>query len=79
MEVLSALTGLTSAEAEIALGVAEGESVETIAKRRGSSINTVRKHLSNAFYKTATAGQNELGALVNRLRVSLDTGEQGQG
>lgn len=77
VEVLSALTGLTSAEAEIALGVAEGESVDTIARRRGISINTVRKHLSNAFNKTGAAGQNELGALVNRLRVSLDTGEHG--
>ena len=71
-EMLSALTGLTSAEASIALAIAEGKSVEAIARSTSVSVNTVRKHLSNSFHKTGTASQHELGALVNRLRLPFD-------
>lgn len=60
MEVLSALCGLTSREARVALMVADGFSLHNIADRLGVSINTVRTHVANAFHKTGTNSQQAL-------------------
>lgn len=68
IEVLSALSGLTTAESRIALAIADGEATESIASRLEISIHTLRKHLSNTFDKTGQSTQVALGAYVNRLR-----------
>lgn len=71
VEVLSALTGFTLAESRVALAVAAGHSTEAIAAMQGISVNTLRKHLANAYAKTGLNSQSALGAMVNRLRLPL--------
>jgi DNA-binding CsgD family transcriptional regulator/PAS domain-containing protein len=71
VEVLTALSGMTVSESRIALGISEGQSLEQIAVRQGISVNTVRKHLSNAFDKTNARSQVALSAFVNRLKAPL--------
>lgn len=68
MEVLSALSGLTTAEARVALAIADGATPAEIARSLGISIHTLRKHLANSFDKTGTGSQARLGAFVKRLR-----------
>lgn len=77
VEVLTALSGLTTAEARVALAVADGHSVEAIASDLGVSLHTVRKHLSNAYDKTGARSQSGLGAFVNGLRVPLHPAAHG--
>lgn len=71
VEVLTAMSGMTVAEARVALDIAEGQSVDDIAAAQGIAPNTVRKHLSKAFCKTDVRSQAALGAFVNRLRMPL--------
>jgi DNA-binding CsgD family transcriptional regulator len=65
---LQRLFGLTPAQSEVAAGVADGESVEGIATRRGTSVLTVRTQLKQVFGKTGARTQAELVGLVHRLR-----------
>ena len=69
--MLTALSGLTTAEARVALAVADGGALDAIASELGVYLHTVRKHLSNAYDKTGMRSQAALGALVNRLRMPL--------
>lgn len=71
VEVLSAVTGLTLAEARVALDISTGAAPDEIAHRQGLSVHTVRKHLANTFDKTGLSSQSALGAFVNRLRLPL--------
>jgi DNA-binding CsgD family transcriptional regulator len=68
VEVLSAVTGLSLAEARVDLEIAQGTPPETIAQQQGLSVHTVRKHLSNTCEKT---GLNSQSALVNRYRLPV--------
>lgn len=79
VEVLTALSGMTVAEARVALGISEGRSIDEIASSQGIAVNTVRKHLSNAFDKTEARSQAALGAFVNRLRMPLRGGTELEG
>lgn len=65
---LQRLFGLTKAQSEVAAGVADGETVEVIAARRGTSVLTVRTQLKQVFGKTGARTQAELVGLVHRLR-----------
>lgn len=56
--------GLTAAEARLALTLAAGDSLRTIAGRRGVSINTVRNQLSAVFDKTDCRRQQDLVRLL---------------
>jgi DNA-binding CsgD family transcriptional regulator len=71
LEVLTALMGLTSSEARVALAIAEGRSTDATAASLGVSIHTLRKHLANIFDKTGLRGQVALGAFVNRLSLPV--------
>ncbi len=63
---------LTPAEAQIALGIADGETLAAVAEARGVSVSTARTQLKSVFVKTGTHRQAELVALLvgprNRLR-----------
>ena len=58
---------LTPAEVRIALGIARGESLATIAIANGTSVETVRTQLKSVFNKTGTHRQAELAVLIGRL------------
>lgn len=63
---------LTPAEAQIALGLADGETLAAIAETRGVSVSTARGQLKSVFAKTGTHRQAELITLLiaprNRFR-----------
>jgi DNA-binding CsgD family transcriptional regulator len=76
-EVLEGLYDLTPAEAELLRLLAEGHSLETVANRRGVTINTARSQLKQVFSKTDTRRQGELVRLVLTGVASLgDDGER---
>lgn len=67
-ERLQRLYGLTAAEAEIAVGIASGLSLQELADTRGTKLDTVRTQVKFALSKTGARKQADLAALVNRLR-----------
>lgn len=71
IEVVAAVTGLTTAEANVALQIASGNSPQEISEQTGTSIHTVRKHLSNAFEKTGHRNQASLSGAIGRLKVPV--------
>jgi DNA-binding CsgD family transcriptional regulator len=62
--VLQQLYGLTAAEAEIALGVADGLSAEQIAEARGKSLNTARTQLKAVLAKMGVSRQTDVVRLI---------------
>ncbi|GIL40113.1 helix-turn-helix transcriptional regulator [Roseiterribacter gracilis] len=54
------LFGLSPAEADLAVGLAQGETVQEIADRRQVRISTVRSQLQSALAKTGAARQADL-------------------
>jgi DNA-binding CsgD family transcriptional regulator len=66
--MLHAAFGLTAAEAEVALLLAEGQTVETIAVRRCVSESTVRSQVKSLFAKLGVNRQIELAARLSELR-----------
>jgi DNA-binding CsgD family transcriptional regulator/PAS domain-containing protein len=71
VELISAVLGLTSAEAACALAVADGLGTEAGANRLGIARNTFRKHLANSFDKTGLTDRVALAATINGLRLPL--------
>ena len=67
-ESLRALLGLTTAEAQVAAGLAMGEKLPAVARRLGVSHETARTLLARATTKTGSNGQ--LG-LVRTIYLSL--------
>lgn len=65
-EDIQAVTGLTPAEARLAQALVSGASLGEYAEAAGLSINTVRRQLASAFFKTETNKQGELVALFIR-------------
>lgn len=65
--MLQHLFGLTAAEVEVGLSLAEGAALPAIAARRGTTIDTVRAQLRVIRHKTGCTRQAELVALLNRL------------
>lgn len=63
---LRAAFGLTQAEADIALGLADGLSVSEIADCRGISGVTIRSQLKRVYEKTGARRQSELAVMVWR-------------
>ena len=55
---------LTTAEARIALGIAEGATLAAIAEKRHVSVATARTQLKTVFAKTKVHRQAELVALL---------------
>jgi DNA-binding CsgD family transcriptional regulator len=58
------LFDLTAAEARVASGVAEGLTPDQIARRDGTSRETVRYQLKTVFAKTGVSRQSQLAALL---------------
>ncbi len=71
VEVLSALTGLTSHEARIALMITDGRAPGEVASELGISINTVRTHIAKVFDKTGVNSQQGLIKFVGGLSLPL--------
>ncbi|MCB1449644.1 MAG: hypothetical protein KDJ67_05900 [Nitratireductor sp.] len=71
LEVLSALSGLTSTEARIALAIADGQPTNRVATEAGISMHTLRKHLANVYEKTGMRSQSSLAAFVNRFAMPV--------
>lgn len=65
--VLSGAYGLTPAEAEIAVHLAEGKSPGVIAARRGVAVGTVRAQTKTILAKLGLRRQLELAARINQL------------
>jgi DNA-binding CsgD family transcriptional regulator len=65
---LVALFGLTNAEAQIAVSLANGQSVDQIALDRSSGSQTVRSQVKAIMSKLNTHRQSEVASIVNRLR-----------
>jgi DNA-binding CsgD family transcriptional regulator len=74
-EVLQGLYDLTPAEAELLRLLAEGRSLEELARQRGITMNTARGQLKQVFAKTDTRRQGELVRLVLTGVASL--GDEG--
>ncbi|WP_447755723.1 helix-turn-helix transcriptional regulator [Sphingopyxis fribergensis] len=64
---LRSALGLTAAEAEIALRLANGEAREAIAAGRGTSAQTLGTQIKSILRKSDVGREAELAALVNRL------------
>ncbi|WP_082521425.1 MULTISPECIES: helix-turn-helix transcriptional regulator [unclassified Sphingopyxis] len=64
---LRAALGLTEAESEIALRLANGEAREDIAAGRGTSAQTLGTQIKSILRKSDVGREAELTALVNRL------------
>ena len=58
--------GLSQREAEIAVALSEGATVNEVAENLSIKISTVRSHLHTIFLKTETKRQAALVALVNK-------------
>lgn len=67
-QTLRAAFGLTLAEAEIALRLADGDSRQAIAADRGVSLETVRTQIRNLFSKIGVGRTVELVTKLGRLR-----------
>jgi DNA-binding CsgD family transcriptional regulator len=62
--LIKGLFDLTAAEARVASGVAEGLSLDQIAKRHGVAVGTVRSQVKAVFAKTGSSRQSHLAALL---------------
>ncbi len=71
LEILSALSGLTSREARIALMIADGSTPADAAGELGVTMNTMRTHLSNIFSKTGANSQPALVRFVSSLSMPV--------
>jgi len=63
-ELIVNLYGLTMAEAELAVLLCEGKTLEGAAAHRGVTLNTARSQLKRVFAKTGTSRQTDLVRLV---------------
>jgi DNA-binding CsgD family transcriptional regulator/PAS domain-containing protein len=71
LEVLSALSGLTSREARVALMIADGAAPNAAAAELGISIHTMRKHLAHIFEKTGVSSQQGLTKFIRGLSLPI--------
>ena len=74
IESLISVYSLTPSEAQVAISLANGHSIEEIAKGSNHSAHTIRSQLKSVFRKTGTTRQSELikllltGAFAQRRR-----------
>lgn len=66
--------GLTPMEAAVAVEIAHGEGLQSVAERLGIATSTARTHLQHAFEKTGTRRQAQLAWLVAASCGSLQFG-----
>lgn len=65
--ILTAVYGLTSAECEIGLQIAQGKTPEAIALARGVAVGTVRAQIKTTIAKLGVSRQIELVLLLGQL------------
>jgi len=65
--VVASAFGLTPAETEVALALAEGRAREAVAAARGISMETLRAQLKSIYQKTGCGRESELVLLINTL------------
>jgi len=63
---LTSSFGLTPAEVRIALGIARGDTLASVADAHGIAMTTAKTQLQSVFIKTKTHRQAELVALLAR-------------
>ena len=78
-DMLTRMFALTSAEADVAIGIVCGKHLAEIAADRGVKTETVRAHSKTVFAKTRTRGQAELAALLTRMAFLVLRREAGIG
>ncbi|HAT84901.1 MAG TPA: hypothetical protein DCS30_02380 [Rhizobiales bacterium] len=66
--VLAQLFGLTPSEVQVALLLADGDSIKDIATLRGVSVNTVRNQVKSVMSKMAVCRQVELVLTIERIK-----------
>lgn len=71
--VLRELFELSPAETRMAVRLAEGKTLRSIAAEMGIAVSTARTHLRSVFGKTATNRQTELIGLLARIAVLFGT------
>lgn len=64
---LATRLGLTAAEADLAMHVAEGKTPAEVAQARNTSLHTVRNQLKSVLAKTGCRRQTELALLVHQV------------
>jgi DNA-binding CsgD family transcriptional regulator len=72
-EVLQALFDLTPAEARVARGIGQGQSLTAMAAELTVSQETLRKQLKAVFGKTGLRRQAELAALLAGAQLPIRT------
>jgi DNA-binding CsgD family transcriptional regulator len=68
-DTLQQMFGLTAAETQLALRLAQGDAPLDVARSRRLSRTTIRSQLAALFQKTETKRQAELVALLGRISV----------
>jgi DNA-binding CsgD family transcriptional regulator len=68
-KTLRSMFGLTSAESNLALGLARGSSPDELARQAGVRKTTVKSQLASVFNKTQTNRQGQLVALLARISI----------
>ena len=68
-DIVAVLFDLTPAEARVALGIADGKTVDGLASTLGVSRETIRTQLKAVMAKTETTRQGDLSALLTNLRT----------
>lgn len=69
--LLEVLFALTPAEMRLAVGLAHGFDLQSIAQAHKTTIGTLRVHLKSIFEKTNTSRQAELTLLLAKLSICL--------
>jgi DNA-binding CsgD family transcriptional regulator len=69
--LLSELFGLSKSEAEIALGLAEDDTVSALAEARGVQIETVRGQIKSLLRKMGLSSQKQLVRVLTRVAAAL--------
>jgi DNA-binding CsgD family transcriptional regulator len=70
-EAIGHFFDLTPREADIAAGLAAGQSLKTIADQTGIQFSTARTHLGRVFRKTGTNQQSQLVAMLKNVQLTL--------